>query len=130
MAVAFDAVFNGEGGWPVQFDWWKKTPKDYTEQMERFCVNCGVPYPLKGRLDSDGIDAISCTNLKKLKDIGSPKIKKGDYLIYNGGILKKRQPYNNFRGEFDYFNRIAAKYDMYLKQNQTGYLQPFLKDPC
>jgi len=39
VAASFDAVFDGDGGWPVQLDWWKKTPKDYTEQMERFCVN-------------------------------------------------------------------------------------------
>ena len=127
VAAAFDMVLDGPGGWPVVLDWWKKTPKDYTEQMERFCLNCGVPYPLHGRLDSDGIDDISYGNFKKLKTLGSPKIAQGRYHLYSEGLCTKKVPYNHFRKGFDYFNGIAAKYGMYLKKNNNGYLQPVLK---
>jgi len=85
---------------------------------------------LKGRLDSNGIDDISFSNLEKLKEIGSPKIQKDRYQLYNGGFGKKGEQYNNFRRNFDHFNRIAAKYNMCLKQNEKGYLQPFMSDSC
>lgn len=111
-------------------DWWKKTPKDYTEQMERYCVNCGVPFPLIARLDSDGIDDVSSSNLEKLKAIGSPKIQKGRYRLYNGEYSPDKAQYNNFRCDFEYFNRIAAKYNLYLKPNDKGFLQPFMMDSC
>ena len=53
VAAAFDMVFNGEGGWPVALDWWKKTPKDYTEQMERLLKNFtdSLEGPIKGTID-------------------------------------------------------------------------------
>jgi hypothetical protein len=127
VAAAFDMVFNSSGGWPVELDWWKKTPKDYTEQMERFCVNCGVPYPLRERGDSDGIDDMSYGNFKKLKELESPKIKKGRYHLYVEGLLTRNPRYNGFRHGYDYFNQIAAKYGMYLKKNKNGYLQPLLQ---
>ena len=127
VAAAFDMVLDGAGGWSVALDWWKKTPKDYTEQMERFCVNCGVPYPLHGRLDSEGIDDISYSNFTKLKTLGSPKITQGRYHLYAEGLCTERVPYNNFRQGFDYFNGIAAKYGMHLKKNNNGYLQPVIE---
>ena len=94
--------------------------------MEQYCVNCGVPYPLHARVDTDGIDDISYCNYKKLKELASPKIGKGRYHLYAEGLLDKRPSYNSFRREYDYFNGIAAKYDMFLKCNKHGYLQPFL----
>ena len=129
VAAAFDMVFDGAGGWPVELDWWKRNPKDYTVQMERYCVKCGVPYPLKARNDSDGIDDISYTNFKELKALGSPKIQKGHYHLYAEGLVNERFRYNNFRQGFDYFNQIAAKYGLYLKQKNNGYLQPYLNEP-
>lgn len=127
VAAAMDMVFKDDGGWPIVQDWWKKTPKDYTEQMERFCVRCSVPYPLKGRLDTDHIDDISYKNYKELKALGSPKIEKGRYHLYTEGLLTQNVEYNNFRQGYDYFNQIAAKYGMHLKKNNNGYLQPVLK---
>jgi hypothetical protein len=128
VAAAFDMVFEGPGGWPVALDWWKKTPKDYTEQMETYCVRCGVPYPLNPRIDSDGIDDISYGNLKKLKELGSPKIKKGRYHLYTDGLLTECVQFNNFRQDVEYFNRIAAKYGLCLRQNKNGYLEPLLNE--
>ena len=126
VAAALDMVFNDVGGWPVALDWWKKTPKDYVEQMNRYCTVCGVPYPLKGRLDSDGIDDISYGNYKKLKALDSPKIRQGKYHLYTDGIVKKTDQYNDFRNNTDYFNRIAEKFGIKLKQNEIGYLEPLL----
>ncbi len=127
VAAAIDMVFQDAGGWPVEMDWWKKTPKDYIDQMERYCVRCGVPFPLKGRLDSDGVDDISPNNFNVLKTLGSPKIEKGKYHLYSEGLQKNNEKYNTFRQQIDYFNQIAAKYDMYLKRRKNGYLEPVLK---
>ncbi len=127
VAAAFDMVFEGSGGWPVVPGWWKKTPKDYVEQMKQYCVNCSAALPLHARLDTDEIDDVSPRNLERLTKIGSPKIKKGKYSIYNKGERNKDYHINEFRNNMDYVQAIASKYDLHLKRNKIGYFQPFLK---
>jgi hypothetical protein len=41
-------------------------------------------------------------------------------------MMERPYPYNQFRKDFDYFNQIAAKYDMGLRPNKLGYLEPYL----
>jgi len=129
IAAALDMTFQGPGGWPIEPGWWKKTPKDFVNQMERYCVHCGAPYPLKGRLDSDEKDDITPRNLEILKKLGSPKVTKGLYQIYDKGFAEKNYQLNSFRKNTDYFKRIAAKYNLGLKKNKLGFLQPHLLAP-
>jgi len=127
VAAANDVVFEGPGGWSVLPDWWKKTPKDYVEQMKRYCVNCSAALPLHARPDTDNIDDISKDNLERLKKIDSPKIKRGKYRLYNEGAKDKDYHINEFRNNIEYAQKIADKYGLCLKQNKLGYLQPYLK---
>ncbi len=126
VAAAFDMVLKGPGGWPVELDWWKKTPRDYVAQMNQYCVDCGIPHPLKSRLDAEGIDDMSYGHYKKLKDLGSPKIESARYHLYTEGLVQSGITYNAFRNNTDYFMRIASKFGMRLKQNRRGYLEPYL----
>ena len=127
VAAASDVVFEGQGGWQVSPGWWKKTPKDYVEQMKQYCVNCSAALPLHARIDTDETDDISKSNLERLIKLGSPKIKKGKYSIYNKGERDSNYHINEFRKNIEYPMKIADKYGLSLKRNKLGYLQPFLK---
>lgn len=127
VAAALDMLFQGPGGWPVEPGWWKKTPKDYVEQMERACTRCGAPYKLKARKDTDGIDDISYSNLQKLAELKSPKVGKGCFAIYTAGMVQDDYQLNSFRQDDDYFRKIAARYGLGLRPNSIGYLEPFLE---
>ena len=127
VAAANDVVFEGPGGWPVSPGWWKKTPKDYVEQMKQYCVNCSAALPLHARIDTEETDDISKGNLERLIKAGSPKIKKGKYAIYNRGKKDDDYHINKFRDSSEYPMKIADKYGLYLKRNKLEYLQPFLK---
>lgn len=128
VAAAFDMVLEGPGGWPVTPDWWKKTPKDYIEQMKQYCVNCSAALRLHSRLDTDEIDDVSQRNLERLIKVDSPKIKRGKYNIYNKGKKDKDYHINEFRNNIDYAQAIANKYDLSLMRNKLGYFQPFLRN--
>ncbi len=128
VAAANDVVFEGPGGWTVSPDWWKKTPKDYVEQMKQYCVNCSAALPLHARIDTDEIDDISQRNLERLIKVGSPKIKREKYSIYNKGERDRDYHINEFRNNIEYSLKIADRYGLSLKLNKLGYLQPFLKD--
>jgi hypothetical protein len=126
VAAALDNQFQGPGGWPVEPGWWKKTPKDYVEQMERACVRCGAPYHLKARKDTDGIDDISYSNLQRLAELKSPKVGKGRFAVYTEGLVQDNFGLNSFRKDNGYFEKIAARYGLGLRQNRIGYLEPYV----
>lgn len=126
VAAALDYVFQGPGGWPVKPGWWQKTPKDFVEQMENSCIQCGASYKLKSRRDTDSIDDIGDSILQKLVELESPKVRKGCFEVYTHGFVQDNVQLNEFRQDFDYFCRIAARYGLGLRQNRIGYLEPFL----
>jgi predicted O-linked N-acetylglucosamine transferase (SPINDLY family) len=126
IAGALDMVLGGPGGWKVEPGWWKKTPKDYTAQMERYCRNCGAAFPLKPRMDTDGIDDLSESLLEKLKQRNSPKVRKGSYRVYDQGFVQEDAGINQFRRDNEYFQRIAARYGLGLRTNRMNYLEPYL----
>lgn len=81
VAAAFDMIFDGPGGLPVEPGCWRRPLEDFREQIDRWCQMCGLPLNLEGRLDKDEIDDISASNLKLLAD--SPAVKAGKYRLYN-----------------------------------------------
>jgi len=126
IAGALDMVLKGPGGWPVDQGWWKKTPRDYSAQMENNCRLCGAAFPLFARKDTDGIDDISETMLKKLISVNSPKIRKGRFEKYTRGFVQNNVGINNFRRDQEYFDNIATRYGIGLRINSINYLEPFL----
>lgn len=127
VAAALDHLFRGPGGWPVEPGWWKKTPKDYREQMERCCTNCGGPYRLMARIDSEGIDDISWSLVQRLVEIRSPKVARGRFSLYATGISREEFHINQFRQDLSYPLSIAQRYGLGLRLNSAGYLDPYLQ---
>jgi hypothetical protein len=128
VAAAIDMVFQGPGGWPVAPGWWKKTPKDYVEQMERYCNQCGASFPFRARKDTDVIDDISAGNLEKLSALNSPKIKRQKFALYQDGFIQDDFKINEFRQDESYAAAIAARYGLGLRPNAIGYQEPYLKE--
>jgi hypothetical protein len=111
--------------WDVEPGWWKKIPKDYKEQMEKYCIKCGCAMPLKKRYSVDGRDDISQKWLDKLKD-NSPKLKRGKYEIYNSGIGKDNRQTATYK-DMEYRQNIADRYGMFLVLNSKGFNTPYLQ---
>lgn len=130
IAAAMAILFNEpEDAWPVEDGWWKRTPKDYVAQMERFCPRCGIAAPLKRRRSVDIVDDISPLNYEALKD-KSRKIKKDQFVKSLGQVMPQDQlePMASYK-DMDYRQRIAARYGLYLTLTQKGYWEPHVGQP-
>jgi len=128
VAAALSMVLDDEKplqAWDVENEWWFKTPKDFKEQMEKYCSKCGIAMPLKRRESVDGRDDISPKWLERLKD-SSPKVKKGKYVESKLKLERDNRQMATYK-DFDYRNEIAARYGMFLTINQRGYWSPHLK---
>ena len=116
VAASFDLLFDGPGGWKVEPGWWKREPQDFGEQKKRWCPSCGCAIPLRRRPSVSGLDDVSPGNLEELKRIGSAKIKKGQFEIYEHGLAEDWNPDPNWymsevEGEKEYRAKIAARLD-------------------
>ena len=124
IAAAMSLLFNEEGGWPVEPGWWYRIPKDFKEQVDRYCPRCGFAAPLGRRASTEGIDDISPKNLDRIK-YTSPKIARGKYKVHNLRVNVNPEPMASYK-DFDYRNRIASKYGMFLCINEQNTWTPYL----
>ncbi len=100
VAAAMDATLDGPGGWPVEPGWWKRTPDQFGDQLN-WCEMCSACLPVPKRNANDETDDVSPIWAEKLRQIKSPKQRKGlveefDPLTYNPNehtITEGQQPY-------------------------------------
>lgn len=89
VAAARDILNDGPGGWPLEKDWWKRTPKDFKSQMEVSCTKCSAAIPLKGQSDLRGgrdgkpKEFISKTNLELLRKVKSPRVERDEFVPFD-----------------------------------------------
>jgi hypothetical protein len=96
VAAAFDMVFQGPGGLPLEPGWWRgditfvrdengvpRPQGPFKEQIERWCTRCGACLPMPSRLDSENRDDISPSNFVALSELGSPRIKRGEVVLHD-----------------------------------------------
>lgn len=81
VAAALDLVFHGPGGYPIEKGWWNKTPEQFRDQVERYCVRCSGALPMIRPSNKDAKDLISQGNFEQLKVLGSPKVLQGNVEI-------------------------------------------------
>jgi len=82
VAAAFDMLFDGPGGWPIEKGWWKRQPEEFGEQLQ-WCELCSLCLDVPQRISCEDIDDISPTLYEKLKKIDSPKLKQGKYCLHD-----------------------------------------------
>lgn len=128
IAAAMSILFDGLKGWNVEPGWWKRTPKDFTAQIEEYCPKCGIAVNFMRRNSREEIDDMSQGNYELLKD-KSRKIKTGKYKISDMRITEPEQNPKMF-GYKDtlYRDKIAARYGIILGLNQKQFLSPYLKE--
>lgn len=83
VCATMSNLFHGPDGWGLDEEWWKKDLPEYKEQIKWACGKCGCAIPLRPRISIDGTDDVSSSNLKRLKEVNSPKIAKGKYQLFN-----------------------------------------------
>lgn len=123
VASALDRYLPSPGGWPVEHGWWRRTPKDFVQQIEAFCWHCGQAMPLQMRESTDGRDDISESNMEYFKD--SPKIKAKKYVPYDGSMMQDCRPMFAYKDP-QYRAAIAARYGLFLVVNDRLYERPYL----
>jgi hypothetical protein len=131
VAAALSDLFDGPPGWAVEPGWWKRTSKDFKEQMDYACRMCGAAMPLtRIRNSQDPKDDVSAGNLERLKAIGSRKVAHGEFALretfeFDQRLVNNTYPNQTYKDE-EYRKGIAARYRIGLKLNQRGYWEPYL----
>ncbi len=128
VAAANALLYDRPDGWKVEPGWWKRTPKDFREQMEAACPSCGCAIPLKRRASVEERDDISPENLKLLEG-KSKRVKNGQFveskLELDPSLDAKSHFYpNQVYKDHQYRQRIAARYGILLVMNPQGYWEP------
>ena len=123
IAAAMSLLFNVKG-WPVQEGWWWRTPKDFAEQIERFCPHCGGALPLKRRSSLEAFDDISPLNFELLKKT-SPKIHQGQVKVHDLKLTDCPEPLAAYK-DLAYRDKIASRYGMYLTITPNGFWEPHM----
>jgi hypothetical protein len=122
IAAALSMLFEEGEGWPVEPGWWWKTPKDFREQIEQFCPRCGFAIPTALRASVDNIDDISPLNYEALKN----RVRHPERFVLHPLTCVKERPQMAAYKDFDYRNRIARRYGMYLIINEMGFWTPYM----
>lgn len=97
IAGALDMLFDGPGGWAIEAGWWKRTPKDFGDQLN-WCEMCSFCLKTPYTPSHNNTDIVSPVWDKKLKDIGSKKKRIiFDVLSYDPNAFEmckdKKEPY-------------------------------------
>jgi hypothetical protein len=95
VAAAFDLANGTDNGMPAQVGWWQRPITDFSEQVKKFCPNCGVPAKLKGSKDFEETDTYTKSNEDIAKKNPKRKVimlehaesKSGRVTLYNQNML-------------------------------------------
>ena len=115
LAGAFDVLYNGPGGLPIEKGWWAKGHEHFNEQMERYCSLCGAALPQPAVDMKNNQDHISISNFRVLEKLRTPKFQKNRVLLvekkYSPQDVKKIaeawEPWQHLREEGSEKNIVA-----------------------
>lgn len=114
VAGSLDMMFDGPGGWPMEPGWWKREPKDFSDQLH-WCELCGFALDTFTRESSEEIDDVSPTMYKMLEEVKSQKLKSGRYnliKIENGIISEESKKENkHFSPEMPYIEHFEDRFN-------------------
>jgi hypothetical protein len=125
IAASMSMLFDDGEGWKVKPGWWWRTPKDYKDQIEKWCPRCGGALRLKRRLSVDNeIDDISFKNVRRLQGF-SHKVEDEKYNLHDLQQVDEMEPLASYK-DMQYRNAIAYRYGMYLTINENDFNEPHL----
>ncbi len=88
LAAGIDRMLDGPGGWPIEKYWWKKTPAQYRDQVDRYCGSCGIPLPVEREVVSSEKERVSSGLLQKMRACNLPRLTPKD-------IVEVKEPFTN-----------------------------------
>ena len=83
VAGAFDVLYNGPGGLPIEKGWWAKGHEHFNEQLERYCCQCGAALPQPAVTSRNDKDLISISHYRALENLQTPKFQKNRVMLVN-----------------------------------------------
>jgi hypothetical protein len=131
VAAALSDLFGGPDGWPVEPGWWKRVPADFKEQMDWACRKCGAALPISRLRNSQDVrDDVSPGNLKRLEEIKSRKVARGEYVVrekfeMDPKLVGHTYPDQTYKEEF-FRQTIASRYGIRLVLDSRGFWEPTL----
>ena len=124
VAAAMDHMFDGPGGYPIEKGWWKKKPKDFQDQVKRYCKDCGAVLPIGEISDQATYDIISPSNALKLYKLRSPKLLAGNAALYNrkwtAEEIKERQKNWNPQNYRTFYSHCPEDYEKRETKTKKG----------
>jgi hypothetical protein len=125
IAGSMSILFGTDKAWKIEKEWWVRTPKDFTSQIEEYCPKCGCAMPLPRRASVDGRDDISPGNLKRLKG-RSRKVDNGEYVVSDLKPTDQLEEMAKYKNQ-EFRDEIAGRYGVFLVINDKGFHTPHLK---
>jgi hypothetical protein len=126
VAGALSMLLQEGHGWKIEPGWWRKAPKHFTAQMNRYCAVCGAAIPMHKRESVDGRDDVCSWWGKKLEELKSPKHKAGkttSEAMLIGPDDRQAATYK----DMEYREAVASRYGIFLMLNDAGYCTPHLR---
>jgi hypothetical protein len=77
VAASQDLLWDGPGGYPIEQNWWKRTPEQFKEQRDRYCENCGMCVPMDRDFIGGNIEQMSPSVYAKMREHRNVKIDLG-----------------------------------------------------
>lgn len=75
IAAVIDLLFDGPGGYCLNDAgdaWWRKTPAEFHDQVDRYCRQCGMAIPFKDIPNDISDEYVSSKNRERLLKVNSP----------------------------------------------------------
>jgi organic radical activating enzyme len=75
VAAAQDILLNdGANAWPIEGEWWNKTPEQFKEQRDKFCHNCGMAIPTERELIKKQSEKFTPNLLERFRSKGLDRL--------------------------------------------------------
>jgi hypothetical protein len=87
VAASQDLLWDGPGGYPIEHNWWKRTPGQFKDQRDRYCENCGMCVPMDRDLIGGDIEQMSPSVYAKMREHRNAKIDLGERIEIYGKQL-------------------------------------------
>jgi hypothetical protein len=89
IAYGIDTMFSLGGGYPIEPGWWKRTPADYKDQVDKYCNLCGMPIPMKREVQNIKREKFSPTMLKMAIERNLPRLTPDYIELFNKKFTKE-----------------------------------------
>lgn len=83
VAYALDSILDGQGGYPIEPGWWKRTPIEFQDQVGRYCKHCGMALPVETELIKTQREKMSAGNLALFREHNLPRLGEQDIVLFD-----------------------------------------------